>query len=346
MYRLSSGTSATLSSITTPPVTTCSRSSQASAPPDDWEALWEMVRPSAGFLRWFARRPSGEVLGGHVERPSGLQRIAANMDRLGYNTYIGLNHTNQWRGIRIKGTDIDRIGAIVLDLDPVDGECAPVAAALAAIDLAEGLLGRRIYPAVIDTGRGVQAWVLLDTEPHSAPLVARAFEHGVRRLLVTVRDQLGDSFGCRLDTTVSDAARVARCPFTTNTKTGRTARVLQWGEPVGFADWEHHPIWRAAGDEREHRSLLRRDKESGHPVTLDKIWGRLTVTARRFLSHGVHEPGRHAAAFATAASLAESNIDESYAHHVVLSGARRSTPSLSDADARRCVANAYLRVQT
>lgn len=299
--------------------------------------------PPFRFLRWFARRPSDSmVYGGHVERQSGLDRIIANLGPRGFNVYIGLNFTDRWEGIRIKSADITTAGAIVLDLDPVpgaverDGIAGAFEAGRKGVEIAGTLIGQTLSACYIDSGRGVQAWILIEPKALRLPEERQQFRDGTGALLRGVSGLLGEWGGTRLDTSCSDLARVVRAPGSPNQKTGRIAKVLEWGERNDISG-----AILALG--RQHAPTPRARLNATDSLTLDKVWSQLTVTARRFIRDGVQEPGRHAGAFATAAALREAGIPEPRALQILHAAARNCVPQLPAPDTERCVRNAYHR---
>lgn len=300
--------------------------------------------PPFRFLRWFSLRPSdGVKYGGIVERWSSFDRIISNLSPRGFNLYFGLNFTNRWDGIRIKSEDVTHAGALIFDLDPVaatpqlgDG----LAAAKKAVQLAENHLNVHLQPCYIFTGRGVQAWALIDPIHLPDRDAQQRWRQGVGSLLQTVSRDLGTYLGYRLDTSCSDLARVVRLPGSVNHKTGFHAHIIEPGARVslapapnrfpetfglGFRTWSVEPV--APQDS----------------LTLDKVWSHLSVTARRFIADGVDEPGRHAACFASAASLREAGMVERSTLRILRTVALRCGPPLPPAEVDRCVRNAYMR---
>lgn len=216
----------------------------------------------------------------------------------------------------------------MIDMDPVECEYDARAALDAALlwlgewvgrDFGAGRRGNR--PIIIDSGRGMQAWIRLEdvvlddvnpsTKIHSlanddiTPAIRRSSARRVNGYWLKKLDKhLGVTHGCRIDTSVSDLPRVMRCPGTINVKTGREARFEHATEHV-FSGLAHLLVAGtpdAAMEDPEPPAIAAGQR-------WQKVFSFLTLMAQTYLTHGQEEPGRHKVMWHTAKKLRELGVD-------------------------------------
>lgn len=284
--------------------------------------LWGLLARQ-DCLRYFARN-SHLTLAGVVrtqEKLAGL--IGQNPD---FDWYVTLNPTRQNSPPKARSRDVTEWAWILLDIDPV----APDADPQRALDFVLDTHNLREYCAVLDSGRGRQAWLSLrpstitDTDHDGRAKIEQATSIWLRSL-----DPF--KFSCRIDTSCRDLARVARCPGTVNSKTGREARIIS----MPSEQLDPQEILRYA------ECIAGREPAHVEFQNLSQLLPHLTETAARFLTEGIISPGRHSACYATARSLAESGVPIDRAMGLVLQAAHVCRPQLPIRDAARAVRHAY-----
>lgn len=289
----------------------------------DGVETWELLPLPPGTFRYvFAKDRDGHPTGTWIPGPGALARFLTNhMDQ---SCYIQLNPCTR-RGLRRPASsDVSHLQAILVDVDPVEPSAEP---ARAMAKVADVLVALGVPPesvSIIDTGRGIQFWLHLDP----IPLIGEgSCARAVRRFIWAVAGRVGTTFGCRVDTSCADLARLARCPGSVNLKTGRTTKILSQGTPVPG-------LYLFSYDEEVIDEVA-----PPPPRVLRSKWPdiaiHLTNTALEFITLGTEEPGRHRAAYATAKSLKEACVDPEAALELLLLGAGRCAPELGAGDATR-----------
>lgn len=266
-----------------------------------------------------------------MESPVGLKRIVANYPE--HNLYVGLNPARRSKKLRIGSRDVSRFQAFLVDIDPIAPESDPMTAMKEVLACAHDLLGEEYHPVIVDSGRGIQLWFRSFDPIAVTEETVRGWELAIGAFLRQLARGLDERGGCRVDTSCSDLARLARLPGSTNQKSGRLVTILEPGERS-----------RGLGD-RLGRFECRLDTAQAPHVSGVRTWQRvfhsLTVTARRFITEGVDEPGRHGACYAAAASMKELGVSIESAAQAVRLGSSLCRPMLSEADAFRAMRNAY-----
>lgn len=304
---------------------------------DQLYLTWDILDTGEG-VRYFAKR-GRDIVGRLAPSFSHFVRAAHNLDD--WNFYVTLNPTRT-SGVGSKASSRDVLAwrFVLIDVDPVEQGADSFRALEKILDQGASLLG---YPtglhhrtAVINSGRGHQAWLAIDQEDITSTQryeIERATNYFLRKLDT-------HSHGCRIDTSCSDLSRVARCPGTINTKTGQRA-FFQWHWPWPQEEIATISAAEILGFAPLEIQIPRREIEQG--ATITEILPALTMRAAAFLTEGIISPGRHAGAYATAASLREAGVERSLAEEMVRAGARLCTPPMNEAEAVRAVKQAYNR---
>jgi hypothetical protein len=266
-------------------------------------------------------------MGGLVQSPRQLSTLLSNTD---WDLYVHINPTDMRRASpKASAREVTHLTNILLDIDLVSLDADPDAAldcALTELDLLAK--GSRSATTLVHSGRGRQAWVSF----HPLELSLPSLRHEVERATSALFRQLPTGqWGCRIDYSCSDVSRVARLPGSINQKTQTPAFVLSKGSTLC-----------------DPSLLLRFDpgpppavELPPSPRALGYVLPYVTARAARFFTSGVESPGRHAAAFAAAASLAELNIPFDTAVDWVAEGGALCNPRLSALEAHRATRNAY-----
>lgn len=297
--------------------------------------VWDL-RPGDTALRWFARCQPDGVLGGVVKSRQGTLRLLRNLNGRA-NLYWGINRSDKLTGIRVSAKDITHWCNVLLDIDPVEPDAQPLEAAKVFLTRAEGVLNQSLFPTIIHSGRGVQ--LILSLEPlHLDDALRRQVRAGVGAFLRAVMVGPSSSppapvYGCVVDTSCSDLARVARMPETVNLKTKVESRIENRGV---LAEGLAQGILALAGrvvEEIETPSIV--------ADSWQQVWHLLTARAQRFLMEGSTSPGRHTSAYACARSLRERGLQPEKAVRVVANGAALCDPPLPTHEVQRIVRCAY-----
>lgn len=293
------------------------------------ELLWSLLpHPSSDHVvRLFARNNERRV-GDFARNPAEIVRFANASE--GMNCYVAPNPTMMAAGIRHKAEDVTNWSWMFIDIDPVETVCDPRAALEEALLWLGEWLSRdfqRRRPLIIDSGRGMQAWIRLD----DINILSEGFmfagaiwiEECGRQLgvcgctgvhektprkvmsywLKRLEEKLGTIHGCRLDTSVSDLCRVMRLPGTVNIKTGRMAEFEEPSSNVfrGLASLLITGTPPRVFEESEPNLAA-----PGTPWQM--VYPRLTLKAQKYLMHGKEEPGRHEVLWHTLTKLKETGL--------------------------------------
>lgn len=269
--------------------------------------LWEVLpHPPGSVVRLFSR--GGDSRGGDFARNAReIEQFArAFSDR---NIYVAPNPTACTSGERHSAADVTHWSYFLIDMDPVEEKYS----AKAALDAALYLLGkwlkedfsveRGVRPIIIDSGRGMQAWIRLNDlvlDERMRSIARRVNGFWLKKLDA----ELGLTHGCRIDTSVSDLPRVMRCPGTVNIKTGRMAKFVNTSAHVytGLAERMHAQVPEKALTDPD----VPEGVAPGQPWQF--VYHHLTITAQTYLTQGQAEPGRHRAMWHTAKKLFELGV--------------------------------------
>lgn len=281
-------------------------------------------------IRFFAKSEF-QRLGGSIPSPRALASLLSNET---WDLYIHLNPSDSPRYTpKASSSEITHLTNILLDLDPVMSSASLSDAIDSALRQGDELLkGSGNAATIVYSGRGMQAWIPIEPTLLSLPdqrlSIERATNAFLRRIDVS-------EYGCRIDTSCSDLARVARLPGSTNQKSKTHATLVKEGSgeriPVGEL------LKLDPGESRKIRSQLNEKTRTYFPFILP----HLTARAVTFLTQGVTSPGRHAAAYAAARSLYELSVPFETAETWVIKGGSLCDPPLSPSDSARALRNAY-----
>lgn len=290
---------------------------------DEVARLWELLpHPPGTYVRWFARR-GDERVGGGVDDPREL--LLAIRSMAGANFYVAPNPAKTRSGTRHRTADVSHWCYFLIDVDPIQELAFPEYVMSRALDLLSEWWEidfnlRR--PLIIDSGRGMQAWIRLGEIPVD-PEICGAILPRVARItngfwLRKLADTIGTMCGCRIDTTCMDLPRVMRCPGTLNLKTGRTASLIVPSAEVydGLA-----VKMRDGVPSEQFKPTPIMTLPSGTPW--QQVYVHLTIRAQDYLTKGQDEPGRHDTMFHAALTLAQKGLDRDEVRRAVQYGNER-----------------------
>lgn len=300
--------------------------------PSEFDKLWSVLPHMPGsVVRLFTRKGDqrdGDFAGSVRE----IKNFAdAHSDR---NVYVAPNPTCATGGARHSAKDVTHWSYFLIDVDPVEEEARPLNA-LDAILLRFGewvgrdfRSGQSGMPVIIDSGRGVQAWIRLcdiplddgfqqgrivgaaDAGGGSTDVIHRATARRVNGYwLKKLDERFGVVHGCKIDTSVSDLPRVMRCPGTLNVKTGRMSRFIHVTDQrfSGLAQL----MVTGTPEDALHDPVPTEGIEPGQPWQM--VFQHLTRSAQSYLTQGQAEPGRHKVMWHTAQKLKELGVSRSEA---------------------------------
>lgn len=284
---------------------------------------------------WFLLH-NGRASGGTAGSPEVLDRIL----QLGrdYSLHLGVQLTHRTQRYRPSARDITHLSTLFVDIDPIGPNPQPLRAAEATLAHAEHLLNTRLDPHLIDSGRGAQLWFPFPATPLPSAHSRGRWQRDASLFLRALAARSAQHFDCRVDTSTADLPRVGRLPGSFNQKSGRRAELLTLGRLAETLPAALH-TWAESQDPHEHQSpcAAARDPDRWQPA-IDLI---PHATARIFLTEGVPEPGRHSAAFHTAAALCEVGVSLSATLRAVCFGALLCQPRLRRDDALHAAHNGW-----
>jgi hypothetical protein len=294
--------------------------------------VWPIIAPYGQCL-WFAKLPTRETLGGPLASWPALSRTIERINSRGGDTYVALNPARP-NGIKASSQQVYEFRHILLDLDPFDGTLDPQKAFdeldLGILDIPKETIWRA--STVLDSGRGTQIWLAVNPLPLGATTRA-VIENSLRGFLSALARR-NEQRGWRIDTSTSDLPRVARCPGSVNSKTGRLTRVVRIAEGALSFDLFKPFELPSYGEARKVYKNL---------TNLSTVLPHLNRRAREFLTEGVGTPGRHAAAYATGAALKQAGCEEAQSIQWAVGGGSLCQPPLDEAECARAVRSAYRR---
>ena len=290
--------------------------------------VWELCHGQSS-LRYFAKR-KGEVAGGCITTPRQLETLRSNT---GWDLYVHINPSVIGKCVtKASSADVTHLTNILIDIDPVSPGAVPFAAMAATLKR----LGELTFPgaekcvSIINSGRGVQGWLRLAPPLELTPELRSVCERATARFLALLDT---GQYGCRVDTSCSDLCRVARLPGSVNQKSQQFAGFFSSATEFFPVDsllaFDPGPP-----DERDRPDMSER-------TILGLVLPHVSYRAYIFLTDGVSSPGRHAAAYAAAASLRDLNVREEVAAEWVADAAKLCSPPLSKSEAIRTTRNAY-----
>jgi hypothetical protein len=294
---------------------------------DDLDRLWDLLpHPSAdSVVRLFWRKKTGERGGDYARNLKELRRFVSATQ--GRNVYVAPNPTQSTIGMRHETKDVTHWSYLLIDVDPLSDAVNPQPALV--LDEALRLLGEWIGkdlqanpPIIIDSGRGMQAWIRLEDivfDDHDTVVpkdgifysgekaismrrktARRSMGHWLKRLA----DTIGTMHECRLDTSCSDLPRLMRCPATVNQKTGRETAIIcpGSGQHVGYSSLLVTGTPETTYAEPDVNAIPGR--------TWQLAFSDLTRMAQTYLQNGQEEPTRHKVLFHTTKKLMEVGCTE------------------------------------
>ncbi len=286
-----------------------------------------------GTVRLTAKRGDFDVTGGVLKSKADLYRAAHNLEEGGWDVYIGANPA---RGTRIKAAtrEVEVWRYVVLDLDPIDPECAPELALSEGIRSIPEMADINTACVIVFTGRGAQGWIALHPSHLHGADDRALVERGMGHLLHNLKRKWDGRYGYEIDTSTSDLARIVRCPGTINTKTGKRAKVIR----LAAGQMDPQPILDSAPPPPEPTKPLDVDCSN-----LNQVAPHLNDRARKFLRMGIERGERHKSAFAAAMNLRELGIERATIVAWVVRGGDKCRPRLNFGDCVHAVEEAFKR---
>ncbi len=297
--------------------------------PVEIERIWTLLQKDrrslqpTPLLHWFAVG-GGNRAGDYASSPGELIQAARTCQAMGMNFYLQLNPSTNRVRMRARSEDVTHWMYLLMDVDPKEPNADPCLALLFY------MLGvREGCPHVIYSGRGYQAWFpfdpmpVVDRIPGSIP-AAHAW---------WIEKHSFPSHGCVLDSAVSDLPRIMRCPGTTNTRTGRMARIIREGTTIPDLGI------RALGDAPMFTPPTPPQVKPGR--SWQTYIPHLTFSAMRFLGQGAAKGERHNEAVKAIKSLFEHGCEEDQAREALRWGSQLSEERLGEEEIEQIVRSVY-----
>ena len=280
------------------------------------DQLWDILpHPSSEHVvRLFWKGPGEQRGGDYARNTRELERFIDNT--IGYNVYLAPNPTKSTVGMRHSAGDVTHWSYFLIDVDPIASYAYPKPEYVMhqSLSLLRGWLSLdSLDPVIIDSGRGMQAWIRLSDTEFNETMTRKRARKAMGYWLKRLHDEIGLMHGCKIDTATSDLPRLMRCPMTRNTKTGRKTSIVSVGA-------QSHP-----GLDETLCSMVPESVYNEPEVGMYKTgrkwqlaFSDLTRTAQSYLQHGQEEPGRHKAMWHTARKLAEVGCERSETYRAIV----------------------------
>lgn len=287
---------------------------------------WDLLPlPPETYRYVFAKRitpmsPGYNTVGTWINGPGALLRFMQNHSE--WDCYITLNPVGRRDRIRPKAKDVSHLQAILIDIDPITDDPSPLAATDRVTDWLRGEGVPEDSVTTIDSGRGMQLWIHINPLPIIGTGSLQAYVRSFTKAAADWLEEFYPQLDCRVDTSCSDLARLARLPGTINQKTQKAASITTSGTQVPA-------LWLLSRDPSDALVEAIATPETSVPrVFWPDIAAVINRTAYEFIMEGQEEPGRHKACFATAMSLKEACVEPGFALELLFTGSGRSTPHL------------------
>jgi len=313
-------------------------------------------------MRVFARSSkTGATYGNTILTPETLVNWASHCIKRGYNVYIQMNPTRKKGAGRVSSADISHWCWFLVDLDPTsERPDLGLAEEFVGYFMMNYLGLTKLHYHLVNSGRGWQLWFPLKVEylgegiddpkvavhTQSLPRMFDLYDISEdNTMLLPLREaapramsywlnlmkqrleQAAPNCGVTIDTSVSDLPRVMRMPGTLNFKTFREAHVMREAKGVNLGlghkliHYAPYNVWR--NDDAATYAMA-----EGATYHHYLVHPGMKVAARKFITEGETEGGRHKAAAAALLSLKELGCNATEAEAALLWGARLCSPPL------------------
>ena len=297
------------------------------------EQLRKLLGSNDMAPRYFTLRGDHRA-GGLVHSDEALRNLLTNTS---HSIYVHLNPSaSRSFSPKANAMDVTHFSNLLIDIDPVSPDAQPRRALDDTLAVLETLIpGSTEASSIVYSGRGFQVWLHFERQDLRE---VEGLRGAVHRATASLLHQLDTgTHECRVDSSCSDLSRVARMPGSINQKTGNMATYVR-EDYTKLLDIGSLLVFDAGPPAKTPPPKLAEGSAMGF------ILPHLTLRAATFLTEGVGSPGRHAAAYATAASLRETGITHDIAEEWVVRGGKRCDPPLSPSEciaATRCAYNGW-----
>lgn len=292
-------------------------------------------------VRYFAKAFGG-VMGGPCYTHTDMKKLVTRLNADQASSYIALNPTVTQVTTKSKSADVTHWSFILLDIDPLpNSESNPIFCLGHVLGkLVDHPTLSKLIPCVylIDSGRGAQGWIKLDSMP--LPTINDHFRaERATRWLFTQLSHFTTA-GCEIDFSCSDLSRLARLPGTVHSETNRFANFVYPGQQV-------HNTFPCA----RLLELFDADKDEPPiqpPTTfahahISGLLPYMNTTAAGFLTEGSLKNHRHRSAYAAARALREFGKTQEEVLPLIIRGGQLCPVKLSPDECARIVTNAFSR---
>ena len=251
---------------------------------------------------------SGRLIARRFTTPLGLHTYICSVDGPGVDLYIHVNPTEPKCVSKARSEDVIFWSAVLIDIDPSGKKSKNTNGAMWEVLKTLNEWGYAGSTLITDSGRGRQMWLMLNPlisfANKSTPTRQQA-EAAAAHFLRKLNDTADiEKFGCVIDPCTSDLSRLARLPWTTNSKTNMRGYVIAYPISRVLTD-DFYERWRVPDMAPAEPMVEPKDGWS-----IKKVLAHITGKAATFLTSGWASPGRRGAIYAAAASLAEAGVPE------------------------------------
>lgn len=297
---------------------------------EDIGRAFKLLSEPTGCVHWTAKSPEHRATAGAYS--CSAEKLVEMVQRqAGWDFYLSLNTTQNYRGAKPGFDNITHLGCIGIDIDPFPGQRLRVTEVADELErVTKQLLQADNCHIIIHSGRGVWLWILVQPVAitaafpvEDADLFVKAVTHYYIESSAKLRE-LGI-----IDTASAEISRIARCPGTKNMRSGQLAYILLDREPesrISLASLGHliPPF-------RERYTQMVQPSDLGLSDTdIRSVAPALNLTSRQFLLCGADKAveSRHRRLFSTAKNMQELGIPEDRAAALLALAASRCTPNL------------------